>query len=282
MTAPIISVLVPAYNRAKTIAQCLRSAMAGGEQAIEIIVADNGSTDATVAIVESLMQEDPRISLIRHPANLGPLPNWRSCLEMAKGTYVHWLWSDDWIEPDFYRVMLDGMARQQCDVGLCAARITDPVAGWHHVKYSLPSIDHGRDRLLKQGLEAFFLPLSPAAALLPRDSVQRHFHDNIPVTRRIDCNRKAMGADVLMILGAILDRGRVYFHPDALVNFRYDDDSITVSHAASMRNAHYAWARAWWARRHQLPRSWSVFDYMRLAHDRHFLSCGWGILRGRI
>ena len=91
------------------------------------------------------------------------------------------------------------------------------------------------------------------------------------VARRIDCNRKAMGADVLMILGSILDHEHVYCHPDALVNFRYDDDSITVSHAASMRNAHYAWARTWWARRHRLPRSWSVFDYMRLVHDRHFL-----------
>ena len=282
MTSPLISVLIPAYNRATTIEQCIRSALAGGEPQIEIIVADNGSSDATVAVVEGLIREDARISLIRHASNQGPLANWRSCLDQATGHYVHWLWSDDWIEPGCYRILLDGMRQHDCQVGLCAARIIDPVAGWYHLKYSLASLDHGRDRLLKQGLEAFFLPLSPAAALLPRASVLRHFHSDIPVVRRIDCNRKAMGADAVMILGAILDCERVHFHPEALVNFRHEESSITVSHAAGLRNAHYAWARAWWARRHGLPRSWSFFDYLRLLHDRHFLSLAWGVVRGVI
>lgn len=268
MTAdPAISVLVPAYNRADTLEQCVRSALAGGYANLRVVISDNASTDGTQTVARRLAADDPRITVIEHAVNRGPLPNWGTCLERATGDYVHWLWSDDWVEPGFYRTLVDGMEREGAQMALAAARIICPEAGWSFIGYSnRPNPAH---ELLRLALEGFHLPQSPASALLPLASVRRHFTDAIPVRGGLDCNRRAIGADALMILGALLDAERVYVHPDPLAFFRAGPTSITTTSGGRVLSSHYAWARLWWSRRHGIPRSWNWADLLRLLRAGH-------------
>lgn len=276
MSDPLISVLIPAYNRADTIVRCINSAQASRYERLEIIVSDNGSTDGTADMVAGLAETDPRIELIRHRTNQGPLPNWKACLDRASGDLIHWLWSDDWIEPCFYATLIDGMKKKRAMVGFSAVRVVSQAEGWSYITHSFPPLD--REKALKEGLNGRVFPVSPAAALLPIASVRRYFHDNIPVRNGLDCNRRAIGCDALMILGCIHDAETVFNHPEPLVNFSSHAGSITVGTDHDLLLAHYAWARVWWARTVGLPRRHCLSDLLFLLKNRRYLSAISGLL----
>ena len=278
MNPPLISVLIPTYNRVTTLEQCVRSAQAGGYDRLEIIISDNASTDGTQELAHRLAAEDPRIVFLEHASNLGPLPNWRACLERASGDYVHWLWSDDWVEPGFYEKMLSKLTVNMRCVAICSAKIVDPVNNTWHIICSMPNAGHGRDELLKSAFKGWLLPVSPAAALLPMESVRRHFTTVIRTASGLNCNQRAIGCDAIMIMGAIMDANLVVFFPEPLVNFRQSPASITCSTNKRFLAAHYAWARISWGRSHRLPRTWMLFDFVRLLHDRRIMAFIRGII----
>jgi hypothetical protein len=93
MTQPIVSVLMPAFNRQAFVGEAIRSIIAQSLQGWELIVVDDGSTDRTADVVSTFT--DARIRLVRLDANLG-IPSARNrALEEARGRYVAWLDSDD-------------------------------------------------------------------------------------------------------------------------------------------------------------------------------------------
>lgn len=101
--APAVSVVVPAYNRAREIVDSLGSILGQSFRGFELIVVDDASTDRTVEVVEAMV--DPRVRLVRHEANRGPGAARNSGVAAARGRYVAFLDSDD----RWYR---DKLARQ--------------------------------------------------------------------------------------------------------------------------------------------------------------------------
>jgi len=87
MPAPAISILVPAYGEAGTIEQVLRRALALGLDC-EIIVVDDGSQDATAAVVQRLADELPQVRLIRHERNRGKGAAVRTAIDASRGDIV--------------------------------------------------------------------------------------------------------------------------------------------------------------------------------------------------
>jgi glycosyltransferase involved in cell wall biosynthesis len=90
----LVSVLIPAYNAAKTIGETLASATAQSHRELEIIVVDDGSTDATADIVRRAASEDLRIMLLQQD-NAGVAAARNSALARARGAYVAPLDADD-------------------------------------------------------------------------------------------------------------------------------------------------------------------------------------------
>ncbi|MGN8199906.1 glycosyltransferase family 2 protein [Salinisphaera sp. RV14] len=96
-TQPFVSVIVPAYNIADYIGPCLTSLLVPEATQCEIIVVDDGSTDATPEVIAGY--DDPRLRVIRQAnGGLGSARN--TGLDAAQGHYILFVDGDDWVEPD--------------------------------------------------------------------------------------------------------------------------------------------------------------------------------------
>jgi glycosyltransferase involved in cell wall biosynthesis len=87
MSEPQLSVLVPAFNEAATIARVLTAVQALSYE-LEIIVVDDGSDDGTAAAVEGVARHDPRIALVSHGHNRGKGAAVRTALSRSRGTAI--------------------------------------------------------------------------------------------------------------------------------------------------------------------------------------------------
>lgn len=83
-----LSVLMPAYNEEKTIADVLRRVLALGPLVREIVVVDDGSKDGTAAAVEAVAAADPRVRFFRQPKNAGKTAAIRTALAKAEGEVI--------------------------------------------------------------------------------------------------------------------------------------------------------------------------------------------------
>ena len=101
-----LSVVLPNYNHAKFIGRALAALLGQERAADEIIVIDDGSTDDSVAVIERIAAPAPAIRLLRNPNNMGVIPTLQRGLEAARGKYVYFAASDDWVFPGFFALAL--------------------------------------------------------------------------------------------------------------------------------------------------------------------------------
>jgi glycosyltransferase involved in cell wall biosynthesis len=96
---PLVSVIVPTYNRPDYLREAVQSALRQNYSNMEILVRDNASTDETRKVVQSF--SDSRIRYHRHAENVGPTENVIGGCREARGEYIAHLHDDDAWEPDF-------------------------------------------------------------------------------------------------------------------------------------------------------------------------------------
>src|ERR687891_679287 len=95
-----VSVIIPAYDAAETIAETLESVLAQTSRNWEAVVVDDGSHDDTARIVENFTRREKRIRLIRQP-NGGEAAARNSGIAAAKHDWLLFLDADDWIAPGY-------------------------------------------------------------------------------------------------------------------------------------------------------------------------------------
>ena len=109
MRGPLVTIAIPTYNRSNGyLREALGSALAQDYGALEIVVVDNASTDATPEYVRSVVDE--RLRYVRNEQNLGVNGNFNACLEHARGDYFLLLHDDDRIDPDFVTCCMEALA----------------------------------------------------------------------------------------------------------------------------------------------------------------------------
>jgi len=104
--SPLVSVITPAYNAARFIEETVRSVLSQSFPDFEMLVVDDCSPDETAAIVGRLAAQDRRVTVLRHPRNLGPAAAREAAIEAARGRYIAFLDSDDLWLPDKLEVQL--------------------------------------------------------------------------------------------------------------------------------------------------------------------------------
>lgn len=98
MTAPRVSVVIPAYNNAKVIAETIDSVLAQEGVDLELIIADHSSTDGTREVIEQYA-DDPRVTLLDTPTGGGAPRNWNRVTAAATGEYLKLVCGDDVLRP---------------------------------------------------------------------------------------------------------------------------------------------------------------------------------------
>jgi len=97
---PLVSIVTPVYNAARWLPATLASVRAQTFAAWEHVLADDGSTDDSVAIVEAAAAADQRIRLLRAPCNAGPSAARNLALDAARGRFIAFLDADDLWQPE--------------------------------------------------------------------------------------------------------------------------------------------------------------------------------------
>ena len=111
-----VSVLIPMFNSEPYIERCLNSVFNQTHRALEIIVVDDASTDASVALVRKIMQYHSSIRLIQHKNNLGLMMTRRDGYEAATGEYIMFLDSDDTLPNDSVEKLLQKQQQTDADI----------------------------------------------------------------------------------------------------------------------------------------------------------------------
>ena len=115
--APALSIIVPVHNTQKYLSRCLESILSQTLSDFELIVINDGSTDQSGNIIEGLASKDARIVSISNRAPSGnPGTPRNQGIELARGYYIGFVDSDDWIEPDYFATLLDAARQQDADV----------------------------------------------------------------------------------------------------------------------------------------------------------------------
>ena len=114
MTGRLISVVVPFYNNADQLGDCLASIAAQTVTDLQVIMVDDGSTDGSPALARAMADADPRFQLISVP-NGGPGSARNRGVAAANGEFLAFVDADDLLPPDAYAIMLPVLERSGSD-----------------------------------------------------------------------------------------------------------------------------------------------------------------------
>ena len=109
-----VSVIIPAYNIVRYLGRCVESVVRQTVHDIEIIVVDDGSTDGTATLADTLAETYGL--LVIHQPNGGPGAARNAGLDVARGEYVAFVDGDDVVHERYLEVLLDAMQRREADV----------------------------------------------------------------------------------------------------------------------------------------------------------------------
>ena len=116
--SPLISVIIPVYNVEKYLRECLDSVLAQTYKNLEIILIDDGSSDNSGQICDEYAAKDSRIKVI-HQVNQGVSAARNAGLKAARGQYIGFVDSDDYIKPDMYEYLYQLISKDNADVAMC-------------------------------------------------------------------------------------------------------------------------------------------------------------------
>lgn len=113
-----VSVIIPVYKVEPYLRECLDSVLGQTHRALEIIVVDDGSPDGCGAICDEYAEKDARVRVI-HQKNGGLSAARNTGIRAATGEYLAFVDSDDWIEPDMYACLTEGIRSSGADIAVC-------------------------------------------------------------------------------------------------------------------------------------------------------------------
>jgi hypothetical protein len=213
-----VSVCIPTYNGAATLAQTLDSIARQAFDGLEVVVCDDASTDDTAKLAEDYARRHSYVRLIRNADNLGMDRNFARTAMHARGTYLWWSGQDDIFEEGAFRKLLD-VLRDHADVDIIYFNYRF-VSGDLSREVDPPRLQI-RDDVFVTSAAEYFRIVDHAPTFLAATVIRRTLWEATPYERFFDTHYVQMGA-VLHNLAA----ARVYLVANpCYVSCRIPEDS---------------------------------------------------------
>ena len=148
MKLPLISIVIPVYNVGVYLSPCLNSILCQTYKNIEVILVNDGSTDGSQDLCRIYAQKDQRIILIEQ-SNQGLSAARNAGLQMAHGTYITFLDSDDFLLGNALEVMYQNISRYQADLCICGLIVKNSVRQVNVNSFDVPTVFEKRELVLQ-------------------------------------------------------------------------------------------------------------------------------------
>ena len=212
----MISIIVPVYKVEPYLRQCVDSILAQTYWDIEVLLIDDGSPDHCGEMCDEYGRQDARVRVF-HTENRGLSAARNLGISEARGEYIGFVDSDDWIEPDMYEVLLRRMQETGADIGVCGL--------WYERKNTR--------EVAKDVIDAGFTDEEPIKALILnhlKNYAWNKLYDR-KLWNDVSFPEGHVFEDVATTYKAILNAEKVVSCSKPLYHYRQREDSIGSSHS---------------------------------------------------
>jgi glycosyltransferase involved in cell wall biosynthesis len=221
---PLVSVIIPTYNRPDYLKQAIASAVKQTYQNLEIIVSDNCSPENPQTIVASF--NDVRIRFWRHAQNVGMLANQQHAFKMARGKYVASLHDDDMWNEDFLATLVLPLEENpELVLAFCDQYIIDGNGKINNIGTEENTRGYKRDKLTP-GIHPTFSKIGLIDKSIPTAAscvIRNNFvdWDSIP---------SEVGGmwDLYLTYLCCISAGGAYYYPERLTRYRAHEQTDTM------------------------------------------------------
>lgn len=229
---PLVSIIIPAYNRANLIGETIESIIAQTYSNWECIVVDDGSTDNLKEVVEGYIKNEKRLKFYKRPSNFKPGGNGARNfgLEMSNGDYINWFDSDDIMMPKKLETQVNQMINSELNYSVCQSTF------FKNDKNNLKGVRHSLSK--KNNLESYisgkiawgtFVPIWKKEFLVKNNI---SFNENLKAGQEWNYHCKALICDDKFLVTE-----------ESLVLIRVHDDNITNKTKVCKKLYHYYLSR---------------------------------------
>jgi len=201
----MVSVLVPVYNTAPYLHDCVKSITNQTHTDLQIVMIDDGSTDDSLSIMQELAHQDPRIEIYNQP-NCGVATTRNRLLDKARGEFVLFVDSDDWIELNTIELLLN--EQRKADYDLVSFQISNPLDS---------DRDYDQDEAVRLFLEHRTFRGSLCDKLIKRD-----LFDGLQIDQTV-----SYGEDALMVWHVLQRVNKIRVLGKVLYHYRVNQDSLS-------------------------------------------------------
>lgn len=224
----LISVIVPVYNVEKYLLNCYASIAHQTYAKLDIILVDDGSTDSSGKLCNEIASKDRRVQVL-HKKNEGLGYARNSGLELAKGKYVLFVDSDDYIELEMVQKLYERIEQYDADTSFCGYSM------FHNESQLIKKISYYNDEIFEKGeiidkvlLEMIAgLPNAQVDAIIPM-SVWHALY-SLDIIKKYNLSfpseRQYISEDIIFHISYLKYANRVSFIGSALYNYRLANPS---------------------------------------------------------
>ncbi len=226
---PQLSIIIPVYNASRYIERCVTSLMEQTlQEGVEFVFVDDGSTDDSVDIIRDVANKYPQrkeqVRIIQNEKNKGVYLTRKRGIEEARGQYIGWCDSDDWVDNVYYKTLLAATNSRTTDIVVCDyTNIWEDHSAVRHYDIQATPLD-----CIEQNYCRNSLPMELVIHLFRRELILQAFDQIYPT---------GVGEDTYSIIHAyILSRSICQV---ATAGYYYDhrnDTSIINTHGYAMKD----------------------------------------------
>jgi len=221
---PKVSIIVPVYGTEVYLGRCLDSIINQTMSDIEIIVVNDCSPDNSEEIIFEYMSRDPRIIYLKHEQNLRQGGARNTGLTYAKGDYIGFVDSDDWIKSEMYEKLYAEAEQTNSDMVICSiAQVNE--------RKEKRIIGNNERKVIDNDNKEFFNDLSNTIS-----ACNRIYRKDLIEKNEIKFPTKVRAEDQVFMLEVAFLTKRVCIVPEALFFYEHRDKSDVNSRKTALRN----------------------------------------------